>query len=140
MELEYGFLANAAEVGQDGRFFVLGGNIDGIGVPAVPAAMPGLAILVNISFEQVECGEVHRFRMTLTNPDGNNAGPECQLDLRPNQPEPAYRNGTTVSVAVSMIGIPLALQGEYSFNLFVGDRLIGRIPFWVFIVPGPAGA
>ncbi len=140
MELAYGFLANAADVVQDGRFFVLGGGIDGIGVPAVPAVMPGLAVLVNISFEQGECGEVHRFRMTLTNPEGNEAGPECRLDLSPRQSEWAYRNGTTLSVAVSMVGLPLGHQGEYFFNLFVGDRLIGRIPFWVFIVPSPAGA
>jgi hypothetical protein len=140
MELAYGFLANAADVVQDGRFFVLGGGIDGIGVPAVPAVMPGLAILVNISFEQEECGEAHRFRVLLTNPEGNPAGPEFQLELRPRQSEPAYKDGATVSVAVSMIGLPFGHQGEYSFNLFVGDRLIGRIPFWVFIAPNPAGA
>jgi hypothetical protein len=140
MRLGYAFVANAAEVGQDGRFFVLGGGIDGIEVPAVPAVMPALAIVVNISFEPEECGEVHRFRMTLTGPDGNDAGPQGQVDLRPRQSEPAYRNGTTLSVAVSMIGLPLGHQGEYAFNLFVGDRLIGRISFWVFIAPSPAGA
>ena len=140
MDLRYGFLANAAEVGQDGRFFVLGEGIDGIGVPAVPAVMPALAIVVNISFDPAECGEAHRFRISLTNPEGNPAGPEFQLELRPRQSEPAYKDGTTLSVAASMIGLPLNHLGEYSFNLIVGGRPIGRIPFSVFIVPNPVGA
>jgi len=135
MDLEYGFLANAAEIVQGGRFFVLGGGIDGIGVPAVPAIMPALAILVNISFEQHECDVAHTFRMMLINPDGNDVGPECRLDLSPSHTEPPYRDGTTLSVAINMHGLPLGHLGQYFFNLFVGDRPIGRIPFWVFISP-----
>jgi len=135
MQLVYGFLANAAEVHPDGRFFVLGGGIDGIGIPALPAVMPNLAIVVTISFDPGECGEVHRFRLTLTGPDGADVGPQAEADLTPRQSEPAYMNGTALSVAVNMIGLPLAQQGRYSFNLFVGDRQMGHVTFSVFLRP-----
>ena len=107
MEMVYGFLANSAEVVQDGRFFVQGGGIDGIGVRSVPSVMPSLAIVANISFEPQECEQSHRLRITLTNPDGNVMLPDCEVELRPRQSEPAIRNTISLSVSVNLFGLPL---------------------------------
>ena len=139
MEMVYGFLANSAEVVQDGRFFVQGGGIDGIGVRSVPSVMPSLAIVANISFEPQECEQSHRLRITLTNPDGNVMLPDCEVELRPRQSEPAIRNTISLSVSVNLFGLPLRLEGAHFFSLFIGDHRIGRICFWVFIAPNPPG-
>lgn len=86
MEFGFAFMANAAEVGQDGRFYALGGGIDGIAVDALPASIPAMAIVVQLRFRPEECGVEHRLRMTISRPDGQGSGLETFINFVPSLP------------------------------------------------------
>ena len=81
MELNFAFLANSAEV-IDGRFFVIGGGIDGLTVPRIPAFVPALAVIASVHFDPDECGHDYQFRTTITLPDGNDMGMQATAQLQ----------------------------------------------------------
>ncbi len=132
MDLRFAFVANSAEVGPDGRFFVLGGGIDGISLREVPTVYPALAILCRIHFLQVECGLEHRIRLSITNPDGTVGPvlPECATT--PIAMVPGHEDrGANLDVAFNLFGLPLPQEGEYGFHFVVDDIDIGAHSFFV---------
>ena len=52
MELKYAFLADTAEMMPDGRFFVLGGGIDGFTVPHCQRYYPRCRAIACVIFNQ----------------------------------------------------------------------------------------
>ncbi len=125
MDLGFAFLANAAEVGPDGRFYVLGGGIDGITAASVPALLPAVAVVASVRFSAEECGRSHKLRLTITRPDGSDAGVEPSINLDPTAYPLLPQLGPDLKVAFNLFNFVLPEFGRYSFNFFIGDRRIG---------------
>ncbi len=111
------FFANAADVGPDGRCFVLGGGIEGIIVNSIPTVIPAVALFLRIRFDRQECGQTHTLRLDLSCPDGSNREAVVEAQLAPNADHRSLREGATTQVAMSVYGIPVNKSGEFSFNL-----------------------
>src|SRR5271166_2491448 len=123
MELRFAFVANSAEVGPDGRFFVLGGGIDGIGVREVPTIFPALAVLCRIHFFQDECGREYRVRLTMTYPDGTASPWESSIVTTPAAIIHGHEDrGANLDVAFNLFGIPLPQEGEYRLHFALDDN------------------
>ena len=131
MTLTFAFLASAAEIGADGRFFVLGGGIDGILVATLPSQIPAIAVVASMHFPPDECGVQHRVRMTATRPDGTHFESGDWLDVTPTALTSAPHLGANVRAAFGMYGFPLPEQGRYTLNFSIGDRHIGTLEFSV---------
>ena len=131
MELAYTFLANGAELSGDGRFYVLGGGIDGIAVVAVPTAIPTIAAVCAIRFLPSECGQDHRLRVTLTRPDGSDDGLEAFVDLQPTLIPINPEVGPNLKVVFSIRNLQLPQLGSYRFNFCLGEQRIGSLDFQV---------
>ncbi len=131
MEFKYAFLANSAEVSTDGRFFVLGGGIDGISVAGFPAYLPALAVVASVHFSVEECGQEHQFRAALHLPDGTDLGAQASVPLRPTTLAEMPDTGPNLKVAIGLFGLGFPVGGTYSVNFYVGDRFIGELEFMV---------
>jgi len=137
MDLRFAFLANSAEVGPDGRFFVLGGGIEGIGVGAVPMVCPALAVLCRIHFLREECGREYRIRLTMTYPDGTASDLASEIVTTPYAIVHGYEDrGGNLQVAFNVFGMRIPQEGEYSFHFGVDDIHVGDQSFFVRVLPG----
>jgi hypothetical protein len=126
MEFRFAFLANGAEVGPDGRFFVLGGGIDGISVPSVPIRFPALAALARFHFPQEECQGQHQVELTLTLPDGGDSGIRISATVTPEPNKHFGHPGANVDVAFSLYNLLLTQAGVYRLNFAVDGRRLGH--------------
>src|SRR4051794_30106552 len=119
MELRFAFVANSAEVGPDGRFFVLGGGIDGIGVPSVPCIFPALTLLIRVHFWREECREAYQLHISMMNPDGTDS-PIAATVTGPQQVqtmEGFEELGANLDVAVNLFNIPFTQTGIHAFRI-----------------------
>ena len=130
MELNFAFLASSAEVASDGRFFVLGGGIDGFNVTSVPGYVPTLAVIVSLHFPPDECGPDYPLLITISQPDGTvMAGSHITTLLRPRIPPEAPDVGANLKVSINMFGLYFPQFGRHRMNFVVGDRPVGDVEF-----------
>ena len=69
-DIEYAFLADAAEAAPGRKFAVLGGGVSRIGGPVFPLRHPHLALVVGLQVTAPELGAEHEVRFVLLRPDG----------------------------------------------------------------------
>jgi hypothetical protein len=132
MDLRFVILANSAEVGPDGRFFVLGGGIDGIGLASIPSVFPALAVLCRIHFSRQECRRQYQVRLKMTYPDGTDSPVAAGFGVTPDFIGPEFEDfGSNVDVAFSFFGLPIPQTGVYRFLVFADEKKIGDHPFFV---------
>ncbi len=131
MVLNFAFLANSAEIMPDGRFFVLGGGIDGFTASDVPEILPAISIIASIYFSAEECDRDYEFRAELQLPDGSDPGTAASTVLAPRIPVETPGVGPNLKVSVSLFGLVLPQHGRYCFNFFVGTHPIGQAYFHV---------
>ena len=129
MQLNFAFLANSSEVTPDGRFFVLGGGIDGFSVESPPGILPSLCMIASISFEVDECDQVYEFRAKLFLPDGTDTGAEVRTPLHPKITNESPGFGPNMKVSLGFFGLIMPQLGRYRFALSVADRHLGDVFF-----------
>ena len=69
-EIDYAFLADAAETQPGQKFHVLGGGITRIGGRTFPLRHPHLALVVGLLVTAPETDREHELRIVLLDPDG----------------------------------------------------------------------
>jgi hypothetical protein len=114
---------------QDGRFFVLGGGIDGIDVLSLPAFVPLISVVACVYFPANECPRDCDFRARISRPDGTDLGVEGKTPLKARIPAQTPGFGPNLKVAIGVAGLIFHERGRFSFNFFVDDRPIGRLEF-----------
>ena len=70
-EIEYAFLADAAEVQPGQKFHVLGGGISRLNGPAIPFVHPHISLVVGLRLTSVERDREHDLGFIVTGPDGS---------------------------------------------------------------------
>src|SRR6476661_6652387 len=83
-DIEYAFLADAAETQPGQKFHVLGGGVSRVGGRAFPLRHPHLALVLGLLVTAPETDREHEVRFVLLNPDGGEvAGATGNLVARP---------------------------------------------------------
>jgi hypothetical protein len=131
MELNYAFLANSAEVTSDGRFFVLGGGIDGFATNGLPTILPAMSIIVSIRFYAEECDKNYEFSSKIIAPSGTELGGKAATVLSPKIPVETPGIGPNMKVAFAFLGLLLPEMGRYTCLFAVDDRQIGEAFFYL---------
>lgn len=139
IELIHGFLVISAESSQDGKFSLLGGGFDAIEVPAFPAAILSLAIIVRIRIPHDEAGRPHLVRARMVGPgELNVAFPATNIDVR-NRPGPhvgPFKDGMISNIVVSLYGVTLTAAGVYKVEFLEAreeaDKVFGTMELPVF--------
>jgi len=69
-EIEYAFLADAAETQPGQKFHVLGGGVSRIGARTFPVRHPHVALVLGLLVSAPEVDHEHEIRFVLLDPDG----------------------------------------------------------------------
>ncbi|MBF6592351.1 MAG: hypothetical protein IVW57_17710, partial [Ktedonobacterales bacterium] len=121
MKLAYAILADAAQLGQDGKVSLLGGDFDTINAATFPLTHPALSLVMRLDFEPREAEREYWLRVTLAGP-GNAplaATPASAFTPRvlPGREEQVVR----AMFVIGLNGLTFDQQGTYQFRLLVDD-------------------
>jgi hypothetical protein len=129
-EIEYAFLADAAEVQPGSKFHVLGGGISRLSGPSFPFVHPHLALVVGLRLTSVERTREHELGFVVTAPDGAQV---TSATGRVISHGPADPTDVVLTIAVDLWNLSLKAAGEHSVRITVDGNERKRLPLLVTI-------
>ena len=135
MKIPNAFLADEANVSQDGKLNVLG-VFDRIAAAGFPTVHPKMVFVFRVQAEYVDNGRAFPVRVRLVDEDGGVLF-EATGDLTP----PAVAPGGFVSAnqLFTLVGVQFPRPGTYKFTIDLGDLPVHETPLVVQELPA-AGA
>ena len=124
-EIEFAFLADAAETQPGQKFHVLGGGVSRIGARTFPVRHPHIALVLGLLVTAPEVDREHEIRFVLLDPDGGEvAGATGSLVAR------SQRDGrdATLTFSIDLWNLTFPSPGDYSFRLLVNGSERKRLP------------
>lgn len=115
-DIEYAFLADAAEARPGQKFAVIGGGVSRLGGPAFPLRHPHLALVCGISVTAPEFGKEHDIQFVLLTPDGKQLS-TANAKVLANGPPDGRDSILTFSLDLWNLTFPAA--GDYSIRILV---------------------
>ncbi len=134
MELDFAFLADAADVSM-GKLFVLGGAFDTIHVPGFPANHPMLAVVVRLLLSPSDLDRKHNLQILLLDADAKHiasANGELMMPKSPDAPAGWKQN---VLLPLRFFNVPFKQQGHYSIEILADGNMLKAIPLRVIQAP-----
>jgi hypothetical protein len=124
-EIDYAFLADAAQATPGQKFNVLGGGLDRIGGQAFPLRHPHLALVIGIRVTAAELDRPHELRFVLLDPDGGEiAAASSSLTVHGR----TDARDRPVTLAIDAWNLTFPQPGDYSFRLLLNGSERQRIP------------
>ena len=127
-EIEYAFLADAAEVQPGQKFHVLGGGVTRVSGPALPLRHPHLSLVVGLRLTTVERNREHDLAFVVTAPDGAEVTSSSGKVVTHGPAEPS---DVVLTIAIDLWNLTLPVAGEYSVRVLVDGSERKRIPLQV---------
>jgi len=130
-DIEYAFLADAAETQPGQKFHVLGGGVSRIGGRVFPLRHPHLALVLGLLVTAPEVDREHEIRFVLLDQDGGEvAGATGNIQAR------GHTDGrdTVLTFSIDLWNLTFASPGDYSFRILVNGSERKRLPL---LVTGP---
>ena len=124
-DIDFAFLADAAETVPGQKFHVLGGGIARIGGRRFPLRHPHLALVIGLAVTAPETEREHEIRFVLLDPDGGEvAGATGSLVAR------SQRDGrdATLTFSIDLWNLTFPSPGDYSFRILVNGSERKRLP------------
>lgn len=116
-EVEYAFLADAAEVQAGSKFHILGGGVSRLQGPAFPFVHPHLSLVVGLRVTSVERNREYELGFVVTAPDGAQV---ATASGRVVSRGPADPMDIIVTIAIDLWNMTLTVPGEYAVRVSVG--------------------
>ena len=127
-QIEYAFLADAAEVQPGQKFHVLGGGVTRLSGPTMPFQHPHLALVVGLRLGANERNLEHDLEFILAAPDGAKvAGSSGRVVAR----GPQDPNDIILTLTIDLWNLNLTTQGEYSVRIIIGGTERKRLALTV---------
>jgi hypothetical protein len=127
-EIEYAFLADAAEVQPGSKFHVLGGGVTRLSGPAFPFTHPHLALLVGLRLTAAERAREHDLGFVVTAPDGAQV---TNATGRVISRGPNDVGDIVVAIAIDLWNMTMRIAGEYSVRITIDGNERKRLPLVV---------
>jgi hypothetical protein len=141
MRLNALLLADAVSAPPDGKFYIHGGGLTRLAVPALPFPIPQLGVFVRLEIEEGEIGQTHEFKFELTDPDGDPVGPiqpprfRAQLPSPPpDAPKPEEGEQRFVVLAINISGLSVGRKGLHNFSFCIDGDVLGSVPLPVTLL------
>ena len=134
-DIDFAFLADAAETVPGQKFHVLGGGIARIGGRRFPLRHPHLALVIGLQVTAPETEREHEIRFVLLDPDGGEvAGATGSLVAR------SQRDGrdATLTFSIDLWNLTFPAPGDYSFRILVNGSERKRLPLLLARAAGAA--
>jgi len=127
-EIEYAFLADAAEVQPGSKFHVLGGGVTRLSGPAFPFVHPHLALILGLRLTAAERTREHDLGFVVTAPDGAQV---TNASGRVISHGPADSGDVVVAIAIDLWNMTLRMAGEHAVRITIDGTERKRLPLVV---------
>src|SRR5512139_2008985 len=135
-DIEFAFLADAAQARPGEKFHVLGGGVSRLASRTFPFRHPHLALVVALSVTAPETGREHEVRFVLLDPDGRElAGAGGVLRAGP----PPDARDSVLTFAIDLWNVGFERAGDHSFRILVDGSERKRLPLLVSELPPESG-
>src|SRR5918998_51463 len=115
-DIEYAFLADAADARPGQKFHVIGGGVSRLGGPQFPLRHPHLALVCGLTVTTPELGSEHELQFVLLTPDGNQLS-NATAKIMANGPHDGRDSILTFSLDLWNLSFPQ--PGDYSIRILV---------------------
>jgi hypothetical protein len=127
-DIEYAFLADAAEVHPGSKFYVLGGGVSRLSGPSLPFVHPHLSLVVGLRLTSVERKREHELGFVVTAPDGSEV---ANATGRVVSHGPADASDVVLTIAVDLWNMTLKAVGEHAVRISIDGSERKRLPLVV---------
>src|SRR3954453_5673576 len=115
-EIDFAFLADAAETQPGQKFHVLGGGLPRIGARTSPLRPPPLALVVGLLVTAPETEREHELRIVLLDPDGAEVTGATGSLMAHGTPD---ARDTILTFSIDLWTLTFPTPGDYSFRILV---------------------
>jgi hypothetical protein len=136
-QIEYAFLADAADAQPGQKFAVLGGGVSRVGGPHFPLRHPHLALVVGLLLTTPELGTEHELRFVVLGPDRaeiSSAGARIRAE------GPRDGSDAVLTFSLDLWNLTFPTPGAYSIRILVDGSERKRLPLGVDHHEIPTGA
>src|SRR3954452_11515340 len=135
-DIDFAFLADAAETIPGQKFHVLGGGVARIGGRRFPLRHPHLALVIGLEVTSPETDREHEIRFVLLDPDGGEvAGATGSLVARSQRDA----RDAVLTFSIDLWTLTCPAPGDYSFRILVNGSERKRLPL-ILLAPPDAAA
>jgi hypothetical protein len=134
-DIEYAFLADAAEARPGQKFAVIGGGVSRLGGPQFPLRHPHLALVCGLLVTAPELGAEHDLQFVLLTPDGKKLS-NATAKIMASGPGDGRDSVLTFSLDLWNLSFPE--PGDYSIRILVDGSERKRLPLVVEQREAPA--
>ena len=127
-DIEFAFLADAADARPGQKFSVLGGGIDRIGGQTFPVVHPHLALVIGLTVTAPELRREHEIRFLLLDSQGKEMTAGSANIVAHGENE---GRDSILTFAVDLWNLSFAVPGDYSFRILVDGSERKRLPLVV---------
>lgn len=127
-DIEYAFLADAAEARPGQKFAVIGGGVSRLGGPQFPLRHPHLALVCGLLVTAAELGREHGLEFLLMTPTGQQLS-TATASIRAEGPSEGRDTILTFSLDLWNLAFPMA--GDYTIRILVDGSERKRLPLVV---------
>jgi hypothetical protein len=131
-DIEFAFLADAAQARPGEKFNILGGGVSRLAAGTFPFRHPHLALVIALTVTAPEAQREHEVRFVLLDPDGRElAGAGGVLRTSP----PPDARDSLLTFAVDLWNVGFDRPGDHSFRILVDGSERKRLPLIVDELP-----
>jgi hypothetical protein len=130
MRLDYAFLAEASHRNEDGRLFVLGGDIAAVASEILPCAM-NLSLAARFEVDGSEVAKPHTFEVDFEFPDRVTRLSICEekpLAVMANPIDSSEPTGAALQINLQLV---FPSYGKYLVRLLGDGVLVKSLPIWL---------
>jgi hypothetical protein len=127
-DIEYAFLADAAEARPGQKFAVIGGGVSRLGGPQFPLRHPHLALVCGLLVTAAELGREHQLEFVMLTPAGQQLS-TATATIRAEGP--AEGRDTVLTFSLDMWNLAFPMAGDYSIRILVDGSERKRLPLIV---------
>jgi hypothetical protein len=124
-DIDYAFLADAAQTTPGQKFHVLGGGVTRISGSGFPLRHPHLALVVGLRVGGAEAEREHEIRFVLVDPNGAEVAGATGSLVAHRQAD--FRD-STLTFSIDIWNLTFPSPGDYSFRLLVNGTESKRLP------------
>lgn len=127
-DIDFAFLADAAETQPGQKFHVLGGGVSRIGGRTFPLLHPHLALVLGLLVTAAEVDREHEVRFVLLDPDGGEIA-----DATGNLVARGHTDGrdSVLTFSIDLWNLTFPRPGDYSFRILVNGSERKRLPLLI---------
>jgi hypothetical protein len=131
-EVEYAFLADAADVQPGQKFHVLGGGVSRLSGQSIPFVHPHLSLVVGLRLTSIERNKEHELGFTLTAPDGSEVSTATGRVVARG---PADPSDIILNIAVDLWNLNFKVAGDHAVRITIDGSERKRLPLLVAVQP-----